>query len=68
MSAIFGAGGLKLGTGGCCVESAPLLMVIIVSAGAAWIAGQASMVMLVARSYPDEIRTMGVKWTLTTGL
>jgi hypothetical protein len=43
-------------------------MVMIVSAGTAWIAGQASMVMLVARSYPDEIRTMGVRWTLTTGL
>ena len=25
------------------------------------------MVMLVARSYPDEIRTTGVGWTLTAG-
>ena len=43
------------------------MMVTIVLAGAAWIAGQAAMLMLVARSYPDEIRTTGVGWTLTAG-
>jgi AAHS family 4-hydroxybenzoate transporter-like MFS transporter len=42
-------------------------MVLIVLAGTARIAGQAAMVMLAARSYPDEIRTTGVGWTLIAG-
>jgi MFS transporter, AAHS family, 4-hydroxybenzoate transporter len=67
MSAIFVAGGLSLALAGAASGSAPLLMVMIVLAGTAWIAGQAAMVMLVARSYPDEIRTTGVGWTLTAG-
>ena len=67
MSAIFVAGGLSLALAGASSGSAPLLMVTIVLAGTAWIAGQAAMVMLVARSYPDEIRTTGVGWTLTAG-
>jgi AAHS family 4-hydroxybenzoate transporter-like MFS transporter len=56
-----------VGDAGAASGSAPLLMVMIVLAGTAWIAGQAAMVMLVARSYPDEIRTTGVGWTLTAG-
>ena len=67
VSAIFVAGGLSLALAGAASGSAPLLMVMIVLAGTAWIAGQAAMVMLVARSYPDEIRTTGVGWTLTAG-
>jgi AAHS family 4-hydroxybenzoate transporter-like MFS transporter len=65
MGAIFVAGGLSLALAGAASGSAPLLMVTIVSAGTAWISGQAAM--LVARSYPDEIRTTGVGWTLTAG-
>jgi MFS family permease len=60
MSAIFVAGGLSLALAGAASGSAPLLMVTIVLAGTAWIAGQAAMVTLVARSYPDEIRATGV--------
>jgi AAHS family 4-hydroxybenzoate transporter-like MFS transporter len=67
MSAIFVAGGLSLALAGGASGSAPLLMVTIVLAGTAWIAGQAAMLMLVARSYPDEIRTTGVGWTLAAG-
>ena len=52
VSAIFVAGGLSLAPAGAASGSAPLLMVMIVLAGTAWIAGQAAMVMLVARSYP----------------
>ena len=57
MSAIFIAGGLTMALAGAASGSSALLMVTIVLAGTAWIAGQAAMLMLVARSYPDEIRT-----------
>jgi MFS transporter, AAHS family, 4-hydroxybenzoate transporter len=67
MSAIFIAGGLSMALAGVASGSSAVLMVTIVVAGTAWIAGQAAMVMLVARSYPDEIRTTGVGWTLTAG-
>jgi AAHS family 4-hydroxybenzoate transporter-like MFS transporter len=67
VSAIFVAGGLSMALAGAASGSSALLMVTIVVAGTAWIAGQAAMIMLVARSYPDEIRTTGVGWTLTAG-
>ena len=67
MSAIFVAGGLSLALADAASGSAPLLMVTIVLAGTAWIAGHAAMVMLVARRYPDEIRTTRGGWTLTAG-
>jgi AAHS family 4-hydroxybenzoate transporter-like MFS transporter len=67
VSAIFVAGGLSLALAGAASGSATLLMAMIVFAGAVWIAGQAAMLMLVARSYPDEIRATGVGWTLTAG-
>ena len=67
MSAFFIAGGLSMALAGAASGSSALLMVTIVLAGTAWIAGQAAMLMLVSRSYPDEIRTTGVGWTLTAG-
>ena len=67
VSAIFVTGGLSMALAGAASGSSALLMVTIVVAGTAWIAGQAAMIMLVARSYPDEIRTTGVGWTLTAG-
>lgn len=67
MSAIFIAGGVSMALAGAASGSAPLLMIAIVLAGTAWIAGQAALVMLVARSYPNEIRTTGVGWMLTAG-
>jgi MFS transporter, AAHS family, 4-hydroxybenzoate transporter len=67
MSAIFIAGGLSMALAGIASGSHALLMVTIVVAGTAWIGGQAAMLMLVAQSYPDEIRTTGVGWTLAAG-
>jgi AAHS family 4-hydroxybenzoate transporter-like MFS transporter len=67
MSAIFIAGGLSMALAGVASGSSAILMVTIVLAGTAWIGGQAAMLMLVAQSYPDEIRTTGVGWTLAAG-
>jgi MFS transporter, AAHS family, 4-hydroxybenzoate transporter len=67
MSAIFIAGGLSMALAGAASGSSALLMVTIVLAGTAWIGGQAAMLMLVARSYHDEVRTTGVGWTLAAG-
>jgi MFS transporter, AAHS family, 4-hydroxybenzoate transporter len=67
VSAIFIAGGLSMALAGVASGSSGLLMVTIVLAGTAWIGGQAAMLMLVAQSYPDEIRTTGVGWTLAAG-
>ena len=57
----------ELALAGVASGSSALLMVTIVLAGSAWIGGQAAMLMLAARSYPDEIRTTGVGWTLAAG-
>lgn len=67
VSAVFVLGAVSLGLATQAGSSVPLLMVAIFLAGGGWIAGQAAIVVLVAGSYPAEVRSIVVGWTLTVG-
>ena len=48
-------------------KSVVMLMLAIFLVGAAWIGGQGLVVVLVAGSYPAEIRAIVIGWTLAVG-
>jgi MFS transporter, AAHS family, 4-hydroxybenzoate transporter len=67
LCAIFVLGAVSLVLASLGSKSVVMLMFAIFLAGAAWIAGQGLVVVLLAGSYPAEIRATVIGWTLAVG-
>ncbi|WCR10460.1 MFS transporter [Paracoccus stylophorae] len=67
LSGMFVMGAASLGMASASTGSVVLLMVAIFLAGAAWIAGQALIVVVLAQSYPAQIRATVIGSTLAVG-
>lgn len=67
LSAIFVLGAVSLVLASLSGKLVVMLMLAIFLAGSAWIAGQGLVVVLLAGSYPAEIRATAIGWTLAVG-